>query len=643
VLVAMRRVDVVAPRPRAMDLVRALHRAGVLHLVPFSDLPGTSEALFRTDVVGSPDGLIEAASERIAELRRLIGDGEASAGQVRELWELGDEALLRRVEGLAPVQANAAALAAERVRLAGERTRTEGYRALIDGLQGIVDRLPALRGFGSTAIVVQARYRPVIALLRDELEQMTGGRCELIAADLAGERVGAALLYPERLADEVRALLGGRDLEEVPLPAEYTGLAFREIEPRLAAALARIDERVTAIDEELLALGRTHGPAVAALELVLRDRTAEARALRDAGASDHLVVVGGWIPAAKLDGLRGALSAEVGSEALVIERPVVGRGAEDAPVAFDNRALLRPFEGLASFVSVPRYGTIDPTPFLAITLPVFVGLMVGDVGYGLVLLALLGLARWRWPRSSLLSQALPIAMLAAGSTIAFGFLFGELFGSAGASAVGLRPIWFDRRDAAISFLALAIGIGAVQVTLGLLLGIVNAVLLRDRSVLAGRVALMVGLGAMALLLGWMAGPLPASLGYLGAAALVGALAVLVATLGLAGPIELLGVVGNILSYARLMAIGLASVMLALVANALGTLSHDLLVGAIVAVLLHSLNLALGFFDSSIQGLRLHYVEFFSKFVEPGGVRFEPFESVLAAPEARLRPALAGGT
>ena len=642
-LVAMRRVDVLAPRRRAVELVRALHRAGVVHLVPFSALPGTSEAVFRTNAVDGPDGPIEAASERIAELRRLIGDGDPTAALVSELWELANDAMMERVEALAPIQANAAALAADRVRSSGERTRTEGYRALIDGLQGIVDRLPALRGFGSTAIVVQARYRSVIALLRDELEQLTGGRCELIAADLAGERVGAALLYPERLADEVRALLGGRDLEEVPLPAEFAGLAFREIEPRLSAALARIDERITAIDEELRALGRRHGPEVAALELVLRDRAAEARALRDAGASDHLVVVGGWIPALKLDGLRRALSAEVGPDALVIERPVEGRAVEEAPVAFENRPLLRPFEGLASFVSVPRYGTIDPTPFLAITLPVFVGLMVGDVGYGVVLLALLGLARWRWPRSSFLSRLLPIAVLAAGATVFFGLLFGELFGDAGANMIGLRPIWFDRREAAISFLALAIGIGAVQVTLGLLLGIVNAVLLRDRSVLAGRVALMVGLGAMALLLGWMAGPLPASLGYLGAAALGGALAVLIATLGLAGPIELLGVVGNILSYARLMAIGLASVMLALVANALGTLSHDLLVGAIVAVLLHSLNLALGFFDSSIQGLRLHYVEFFSKFVEPGGVRFEPFASVLAAPEARPRPALAGGT
>ncbi len=84
--------------------------------------------------------------------------------------------------------------------------------------------------------------------------------------------------------------------------------------------------------------------------------------------------------------------------------------AANAPVAFENRSVLRPFEPLASFVSMPRYGSLDPTPFLAVTFPVFVGLMVGDIGYGLILLAVLAWARRRWPRSSLLSQVLPIAV-----------------------------------------------------------------------------------------------------------------------------------------------------------------------------------------------------------------------------------------
>ena len=83
-----------------------------------------------------------------------------------------------------------------------------------------------------------------------------------------------------------------------------------------------------------------------------------------------------------------------------------------------------------------------------------------------------------------------------------------------------------------------------------------------------------------------------------------------------------------LSYARLMAIGLASVMLAVVANRLGGVAGNLLVGFAIALVFHVLNFGLGFFDASIQALRLHYVEFFGKFVERGGRRFCPFVSAL---------------
>ena len=91
-----------------------------------------------------------------------------------------------------------------------------------------------------------------------------------------------------------------------------------------------------------------------------------------------------------------------------------------------------------------------------------------------------------------------------------------------------------------------------------------------------------------------------------------------------------------------MAIGLASVMLALGANELGDLAGNLLVGGTVALLLHTLNIGLGFFDASIQGLRLHYVEFFTKFVEPGGVRFSPFTSALTRAREPLQRAAEGG-
>ena len=90
------------------------------------------------------------------------------------------------------------------------------------------------------------------------------------------------------------------------------------------------------------------------------------------------------------------------------------------------------------------------------------------------------------------------------------------------------------------------------------------------------------------------------------------------------PLELIGLVGNILSYLRIAALGVASVYLARVANELGA-SAPLVLGFLVATLFHALNLALGAFSPTVQALRLHYVEFFSKFYdEESGDAFRPF-------------------
>ncbi len=111
-----------------------------------------------------------------------------------------------------------------------------------------------------------------------------------------------------------------------------------------------------------------------------------------------------------------------------------------------------------------------------------------------------------------------------------------------------------------------------------------------------------------------------------AAVLVGLVIVIVigGPMGLLmGPLELIGVVGNVLSYLRIAAIGLASVYLARVANELGA-TGPIWMGVIVASLFHALNLALGTFSPTIQALRLHYVEFFGRFFEEGGRAFQPF-------------------
>ena len=94
--------------------------------------------------------------------------------------------------------------------------------------------------------------------------------------------------------------------------------------------------------------------------------------------------------------------------------------------------------------------------------------------------------------------------------------------------------------------------------------------------------------------------------------------------GVLAPVELISTLGNVLSYARIMAVGTASVMMAVVANRMTNVFGGVVVGVICALLFHLVNFVLGVFSPTIHMLRLHYVEFFGKFFSPGGAQYQPF-------------------
>ena len=221
------------------------------------------------------------------------------------------------------------------------------------------------------------------------------------------------------------------------------------------------------------------------------------------------------------------------------------------------------------------------------------------------------------------ATAAEIAGPCAAFAIIFGVLYGEYFGDLGIRLLGIHPIIFDREKAVFAALALAVGLGVVQVVLGLVLGAITAFHKEPKHALGrGVSAVMVLLVVGALLAAFEV--LPKGLFTPAVIALLIAFPLLVFAEGVIAPVELLATLGNVLSYARIMAIGTASVMLAVVANQMVGAFGGTVVGLVFALLFHLVNFAIGLFSPAIHALRLHYVEFFGKFYNPGGRPFQPF-------------------
>jgi V/A-type H+-transporting ATPase subunit I len=153
-----------------------------------------------------------------------------------------------------------------------------------------------------------------------------------------------------------------------------------------------------------------------------------------------------------------------GARLHVAELPLARRDYDEVPVLLRNPAWLRPFELLLGLVGPPRYGSIDPTPFLAVFFPLFFGLVLGDIGFGLVLFALALLARRRGWGGELGRRAAQVAVVCATSAILCGAFFGEVFGELGAP-LGIHPLVIDRRVAFMPLLGVTVALGAVQVLL----------------------------------------------------------------------------------------------------------------------------------------------------------------------------------
>jgi V/A-type H+-transporting ATPase subunit I len=631
-LVPMTKVEIVGHR-RCLDATLALlQQRGAIQLLDASSVAGLAVSSLAVD-----EGYVREAEQlrhlglRLDGLLDLV-ELPPPPPEAEAFTEADLDSLWAELEELAPeldtLVERLDAFEAERAVLP---RHVESLRRLLP----LVPELPELQAYETVALLVDRRHAAVVDLVRSELAAMLDTRFEVISGQVDRDTVGAVLVIPRRESRRVHALLSQEQVSRVHLPEQFRDLP-------LASAIVAMERRIAALPAEVAAghgaLQDLLGPRADwhLARSYLEHRLGQIDALRLVGSTARAFVIVGWVPTPELDGMAAGLRDEVGPEVLLAQ--LDPDPDDETPVLLANPGPARPFQLFVRMLALPKYGTIDPTVLMALFLPLFFGIMLGDIAYGSILL---GLSVWVWRRwgrrSDVVADLTRILGMGAAWAVVWGVVFGEAFGDLGRRLVDLEPIWINREEAIEPLLIFAIAIGAAHIVLGLVLGLWVAARIGDRQRLAERAALLAALIGLFAITGVVTELLPSGVITPAVAAVIVSFVTLVAVqwpLGvILGPLDLLGVVTNVLSYLRIAALGLASVFLARVANELGA-TAPLLIGIVVATLFHVLNLALGAFSPTIQALRLHYVEFFDKFYEPGGGPFEPF----GAPAVPVRAA-----
>ena len=354
--------------------------------------------------------------------------------------------------------------------------------------------------------------------------------------------------------------------------------------------------------------------------------------------SGPLCMIEGWVPRSAAEKVTREIKA-VTDGLSVVELTEPGSGDEKVPILLNNPPFFRHFEVLTTMYSPPKYGEIDPTVLLTITFLFFFATMVTDALYGLMTFALGFLMVRGGGKYSATVKDFGVILTAGGlTTVAAGALTGGWFGDLLTKYMGMTLLQdlmiIDPMVDVLPFLIFAVVVGIVHLDVGIILGIINHCRQGEaKKALTGNVWLL--LAQLLLLLFYLRTlVIPGS----GAALLVtllmvvtGVLALVLLIMGQKGMFffSITGAIGDTLSYARLMALGLCTGGIAMTVNILAKMSGDAAFIGIVFLLLiltvgHVFNWVIQIMGAFVHGIRLHYVEFFGRFYSGGGDDFRPF-------------------
>ena len=408
-----------------------------------------------------------------------------------------------------------------------------------------------------------------------------------------------------------------------------TGTA-KENDKALAENLAALEKERQEIEQRIAGLGGKREALLEASDraaIALRREEAKSRLV----GTDKVFLLEGWLPADRCAALEKAL--EPFTCAIETREPTEDEYPQ-VPVQLKNNKLTRPLNMVTEMYSLPAYGTLDPNPLMAPFFILFYGIMMADMGYGLLMMIASVIISKKYRPKGTSGELFSLLGLCGISTFIMGALTGGFFGDFLTQLVAIvspgtvfaLPKLFDPLDDLTMILIGSMALGKVQIVTGMAISLIEKCKRKKFLdaffeeitwwiVFVGIALLALGKGAAVLYVGCalvLLGPIVQGKGWGKLTGVFGSLYN-----------HVTGYFGDILSYTRLMALMLAGSVIAQVFNMLAAMPGNVIAFIIISMLGNAMNFGLNLLGCYVHDLRLQCLEFFNKFYVDGGKPFRP--------------------
>ncbi len=604
----MQRVTVISHKSHLKETIDALYGSKVLHIKEYLPKEGDYYP------IGSP---LENA-EKISELLLILNPVKAQLDMER-VKKIKTKLSLKKAESfLRKLQEDLNRINTERKEIESVLKSREKEGEIIGFLKDLgIGKFEMLKGYANLDVI--GGYAQDIEVLK---ESVSGFDSEILHSDKRRERGYPVILFVRSGDSErVKESLQQANFSRIDLDFEWKSKEVGKEFEMFNRDMKAIEKRKAELGNEVRKITIEKGGLLLGIEDYLNENIKKSEVPLKFAVSEHSFIIQGWLPKGGHEALEARLSEITENVYFNVEECE----HEEAPTQLDNKGPVRPFEFFLRLYTLPKYKEIDPSFLMFITYPIIFGVMLGDIGYGLVLFLTFAFIRFKIKKIKSLSSVL---MLSALITIVAGFFFGEFFGTEHMLGYELHPLMHRGGHNMNELLILAVSIGVVHVNIGILFAFINEFRERKYRHAMGKFSWFI-FQTGGILYGLTLFGIELLNPNISLAVMFAGIIGLAVGEGFMGIIEIPTLISNILSYARIAAVGLASVSLALIVNQMAEgMFHSggvfFAMGVMLLIAGHAINTIIGLLDSFLQSLRLHYVEMFSKFYHGNGEMYKPF-------------------